>query len=285
MGTMSEAAAGICDPMTPRVFVVERYRRELRDTFTLELKPGPGAEPIVYRPGQFNMLYVMGVGEVPISISGDPARAGTLVHTTRAVGRVTQAMAGLRAGDTIGVRGPYGTAWPVEEAAGDDVVIVAGGIGLAPLRPAILRLLAERERYGRVVLLYGARGPGEILYRRELETWRARFDLEVEVTVDRAAADWRGSVGVVTGLLPRARFEPRHTTAMLCGPEVMMRHVVRELTARGVAEERIYLSMERNMQCAVGFCGHCQYGAKFVCRDGPVFDYRTIGRLFAIREI
>ncbi len=285
MAIRSEATGSLSDPMTPRIFVVERFRRELHDTFTLELTPGPGMAPIVYRPGQFNMLYAMGVGEAPISISGDPAQTGQLIHTIRSVGAVTEALGRLRSGDALGLRGPYGRPWPVEAAAGNDVLIIAGGIGLAPLRPAIYCLLAERHRYGRVALLYGARSPREILYRRQLERWRARFDIEVEVTVDRAAPEWRGSVGVVTTLLPRVQFDPDHTTVMICGPEVMMRHVARDLIQRGVAEEQIHLSMERNMKCAIGFCGHCQYGPKFICRDGPVFDFHSIGGLFGVREI
>jgi len=177
-------------PMTPHPFVVQRALRETDDTFTLELAADRGFEPLAFRPGQFNMLYVFGVGEVPISISGDPATPQTLVHTTRVVGATTRAMGQLKRGDQLGVRGPFGTAWPVEEAEGQDVLFVAGGIGLAPLRPALYRVLARRERYGRVVLLYGARTPDDILFRRELRNWRADFDLEVHVTVDRATREW-----------------------------------------------------------------------------------------------
>ena len=284
-GELAESERRLSDPMLPARYKIERVTRETHDTFTFELAAleEKGIRPFL--PGQFNMLYVFGVGEVPISISGDPGTPERLVHTTRAVGTVTKAMERLKPGGVIGVRGPYGRPWPVETAAGGDVVIVAGGIGLAPLRPAIRYLLARRADYGRIVLLYGTRSPLDILYRRELERWRARLDLDVYVTVDRASDDWRGSVGLVTSLVGRAPFDPGQTTAIICGPEVMMRYTVAELAQRGVAEARIFLSMERNMKCAVGFCGHCQFGPAFVCRDGAVFAYPEISELLKRREV
>lgn len=278
-------AAVLPNPMLPAPYRVARRRRETSDTFTLELAPADRAVERPFSPGQFNMLYAFGVGEVPISISGDPASAGVLVHTTRAVGAVTQAVNRLRPGDVLGVRGPFGTAWPVDDVAGRDVVIVTGGIGLAPLRPAIYRLLAERARYGKVVLLYGARSPADILYRKELTRWRGDFDLEVHVTVDRAAGGWRGGVGVVTDLIPRAPFDPSNTVGFVCGPEIMMRATVLALERRGVAAERIHVSMERNMKCGVGLCGHCQLGSEFVCRDGPIFRYDLVRHLLNRREV
>jgi NAD(P)H-flavin reductase len=231
------------------------------------------------------MLYVFGVGEIPISISGDPERRASLVHTTRAVGTVSKAMAELGVGDTIGVRGPFGSSWPVAQAAGKDLVIVAGGIGLAPLRPAMYHALAHRERFGKVILLYGARTPAEMLYRSQLEHWRSHFDLDVLVTVDRATDAWRGSVGVVTRLIPRAQFDPQNTVTLVCGPEIMMRFTVAELIKRGIAHNHVFLSMERNMKCAVGMCGHCQYGPYFVCKDGPVFPYSAVERLLMTQEV
>jgi NAD(P)H-flavin reductase len=266
--------------MSPRPYCVQRLRVETDDTFTFKLAPADGGAGFSFAPGQFNMLYVFGVGEVPISISSDPSDSPALQHTTRVVGTVTKAMGHLKVGNTIGVRGPFGTHWPVENAAGRDVVIVAGGIGLAPLRPALYRLMAEREKYRKIVLLYGTRSPEDILYRRELEHWRGKFDLEIQVTVDRAASSWRGNVGVVTTLIGRAPFEPLNTVALVCGPEVMMRFTVMELQKRGVAAEQTYVSMERNMKCAVGFCGHCQYGPTFVCKDGPVFRFDRIAPIF-----
>jgi NAD(P)H-flavin reductase len=236
-------------------------------------------------PGQFNMLYVFGVGEVPISISSDPGNLPLLKHTTRVVGTVTRAMRQLKRGEVMGIRGPFGSHWPVEEATGRDVVIVAGGIGLAPLRPALYRLMAERDKFRRIVLLYGTRTPEDMLYRHELERWRGKFDLEIQVTVDRAASNWRGNVGVVTTMIGRAPFDPSNTLAMLCGPEIMMRFTVMELLKRGVAAERVYLSAERNMKCGIGFCGHCQYGPTFVCKDGPVFALPSIAAILGKSEI
>lgn len=271
------------DPMIPRIARVRRRRRDAPQVWTLEIEPEDGAGDI-YAPGQFNMLTAFGVGEVPISLSGDPA-SGRLVHTIRAVGAVSAALAKLTPGEPLGLRGPFGTGWPVEEAEGRDVVIAAGGLGLAPLRPAIYRLLAERDRYGRVVLLYGTRSPDDILFRRELESWRRRLDIDVQVTVDHAGPGWRGHVGVVTTLMPRAEFDPADTVAMICGPEVMMRFAVAALRDAGIAEDRLYLSMERNMKCAVGFCGHCQFGPSFVCKDGPVFAYPRISPLLGLKEV
>jgi NAD(P)H-flavin reductase len=273
------------DPMLPSPFRVQRVKQETHDTFTLELQPDNGLSDFGFAAGQFNMLYVFGVGEVPISISGDPNKQKTLVHTTRAVGTVTKAMRTLKRGDMLGVRGPYGSRWPVDLAIGSDVVIVAGGIGLAPLRPAMYQLLSEREKYGRVVLLYGARTPEEILFGRELEKWRSHLDLEVYVTVDRAMGGWRGNVGFVTSLVSKAPFNPRSALAMVCGPEVMMRFTVMELQKRGTPAENIYISMERNMKCAIGFCGHCQYGPMFICKDGPVFRFDRIRDLISKWEI
>jgi NAD(P)H-flavin reductase len=273
------------DPMLPQLYRVQRVRREIPDTFTLELEPGDGVEIPPFASGQFNMLYVFGVGEIPISISGDPARRRPLVHTTRAVGTVSKAMRELKPEDVIGVRGPFGSHWPIERAMGKDVVIVAGGIGLAPLRSAMYQVISQREKYGKIVLLYGARTPEDILYRREVEHWRAHFDLEVYVTVDNATGKWRGSVGVVTRLIPRAPFDPLNTVAMICGPEVMMRFTAVELEKRGVATENIFVSMERNMKCAIGQCGHCQYGPYFICKDGPVFQYSHVQDLLTKWEI
>ena len=272
------------DPMLPQQYRIQQRFQENDDTFTLELEPTNG-DRIHFAAGQFNMLYVFGVGEIPISICGDPATPGKLVHTTRSVGAVTSAMSDLNTGDIIGVRGPFGSSWPVGQAIGQDVVIVAGGIGLAPLRPAIYQLFAQREQFGKIVLLYGARTQEDILYRQELEQWRARFDVDVYVTVDRATGDWRGNVGVVTTLISHAPLYPPETVALVCGPEVMMRFTVQALQKRGVPADRIYVSMERNMKCATGFCGHCQFGPKFICKDGPVFSYDQVQPLIGKWEV
>jgi len=273
------------DPMLPMPYRIQRVRQETDDTFTLEVLPEDSARGLSFEPGQFNMLYVFGVGEVPISISSDPGDAPLIKHTTRVVGVVTKAMRRLKHSDTMGIRGPFGSHWPVQEAAGRDVVIVAGGIGLAPLRPALYRLMAEREKYRKIVLLYGTRTPEDMLYRHELEQWRGKFDLEIQVTVDRAASSWRGNVGVVTTMIPRAPFDPSNTVAMVCGPEVMMRFTVMELLKRGVAAERTYLSIERNMKCGIGFCGHCQYGPTFICKDGPIFAFHRVAAILGKSEV
>lgn len=269
-------SVSLCDPMVPALYRVLSVHREIPDTFTMELEPCDGSAIASFACGQFNMLYVYGVGEIPISISGNPAQVGPLVHTTHAVGAVSRAICELKPGEVLGVRGPFGSSWPVEAAEGKDVVVVAGGIGLAPLRSVMYHVMAHRECYGRVALLYGARTPADILYRRELEHWRAHFDLEVFVTVDRATGTWRGSVGVVTKLIPQASFDPQNTIAFVCGPEIMMRFTAAELQKRGVAPDHLYVSMERNMKCAVGLCGHCQFGPRFVCKDGPVFRYDDV---------
>ncbi len=271
------------DAMVPATMRVRRRIQETADTFTLELEPDAGT--FVFEPGQFNQLYVFGVGEVPISISGDAARPSVLVHTIRDVGTVTHALSKLRKGDTVGVRGPYGRGWPMEEARGKDVILAAGGIGLAPLRPSIRHVLANRDDYERVVIFYGARTPEDMLYPKELIKWRSRLDAKVSVTVDRADRSWHGNVGVITQLVSAARTNPSNTIAMVCGPEIMMHYMQIHLARLGVPDEAIFVSMERNMKCAIGRCGHCQYGGDFICRDGPVFAFSEIARRFRVRAL
>ncbi|MCP3973108.1 MAG: Ni/Fe hydrogenase subunit gamma [bacterium] len=270
------------EEMLPQPFRVTEIRRETPDTMTLALEPtsGPGIE---YAPGQFTMVYVFGVGEVPISIAG--GQEGKLMHTVRAVGAVTRAICALGPGDIVGIRGPYGTSWPITEADGRDLVIAAGGIGLAPLRSTVQYALNHRDRFGYVSLIYGTRSPGELLYEDELREWRSRFEIEVEVTVDRAADGWYGDVGLVTNLLPRIFYDPEKTTAMVCGPEIMMKVVARELGSRRVGFDDVYVSLERNMKCAIGFCGHCQYGPDFVCKDGPVVPYSQVRNRMRVAEV
>ncbi len=271
------------DSMRPAIATVRAVRRETADVVTIRLDHGDRSD--AFEPGQFHMLYAFGAGEVPISVSGRPARGGGVEHTIRAVGATTRALCRLRRGGTVGVRGPFGTAWPVEEARGRDVVLVAGGIGLAPLRPVIQRIIAERELYGRVTVLYGARTPDDILFEADLARWRGRFDLQVGVTVDHADASWRGHVGVVTTLLTDVDLDPDACLAILCGPEVMMRFTAAELEARGIPRREIWVSLERNMHCGVGLCGHCQMGPELVCRRGPVYRLDHVGRLLGVREV
>lgn len=275
----------ILDPMQTKPYRVERVRRETNDTFTLEMQAANGEGSPAFAAGQFNMLYAFGIGEIPISISGDPNKPEKLIHTVRAVGAVSNAIPKIKRGQVLGVRGPYGTHWPVQEAVGRDVLIVTGGIGLAPLRPAIYQLIASREKYGKIILLYGARTPEEMLYVQELKDWRTKFGLDVHTTVDRATGDWRGNVGVVTTLIPKATFEPSSTFAFVCGPEIMMRFTLLELKRRNITSNNVFVSMERNMKCGIGFCGHCQFGAAFVCKDGPVFRFDQVADLFGKWEI
>jgi len=278
-GSGSDAGVG---PMVPVPYVVRAKRQDTVDTWTLELEPRAGV-PLAFAPGQFTMLSAFGAGEVPISISGD-AGAGRLVHTVRVAGLATEAICRAAPGEVLGVRGPFGCPWPLQELAGADVLVVAGGIGLAPLRPAILALLAQRDRYGRLLLLYGGRSPDQLLYTDELERW-ASAGLDVAVSVDSAGPEWLGHVGVVPRLIGHARFEPAGAHALVCGPEVMMRFTVAALQRAGVLGRRVYASIERNMQCGIGHCGHCQLGPTLICRDGPVYRWSELAPWLAIREL
>lgn len=275
----------VSNPMVPVPYAVRRVRRETPDTFTLLLEPQNGASLDSYQPGQFSMLWSFGVGEVPISISGDPAEATRLVYTIRSVGQASRGLVTARPGASVGVRGPFGTSWPVEAARGRDVIIMAGGIGLAPLRPLIYRVLRNRSEYGRLIILYGTRRPRDLLFRKELDAWARQPETQVLTTVDSGGLEWRGHVGVVTTLFRYARLQPAQSVALVCGPEIMMRFAARELQAQGIASSDIYLSMERNMKCAIGFCGHCQWGPHFICKDGPVFNYSRIRPLLERHEL
>jgi NAD(P)H-flavin reductase len=279
------ATAASNDPMVPQPYRVREVVKETHDTFTLALEPGNGTHASPFQPGQFSMLWVFGVGELPISISGDPFRDDRLTYTVRSVGQATNTLVSQSAGDSVGVRGPFGAGWPMDTAKGKDIIVVAGGIGLAPLRPLIYQVLAHRKDYGRLVLLYGARSPKEMLYRKELAAWARHRDTQVLVTVDYGGLSWRGHVGVVTTLFKYARLQPARSIAVICGPEIMMRFVTHDLERHGLVPQDIYLSMERNMKCAVGFCGHCQYGPHFICKDGPVFRYDQIRPLLDKYEL
>jgi anaerobic sulfite reductase subunit B len=266
----------------PARYRVSSRETETYDTVTLGLEPVDQPIP-THQPGQFTMLYAFGIGEVPISISGGSAGPG-LAQTIRSVGAVTRALCEAGQGDVIGVRGPFGTGWGVADAAEQDLIVVAGGIGLAPLRGALLAALASRERYRRITLLVGSRTPDDIVFARELEAWRDR-GADVRVTVDRAAAGWRGHVGVVTQLIDRVHIDPAATLALVCGPEVMMRFAARSLCDRGVAPGRVRVSLERNMRCGIAECGHCQLGPLLLCRDGPVVSYQRAAPLLSVKEL
>ncbi len=273
------------NPIIPQPLKVNHVVRENLDTFTLDVGPFGGEEKAGFSPGQFNMLYAFGVGDVPISISGRSPRSGGWLHTIREVGTVTRALHRLKKGHTLGIRGPFGKGWPIEFAKGKDIVILAGGIGLAPLRPVFEHIVTHRNHFGNVSLLYGARTPEALLFPKDRETWRGRNGIQVKITVDAGDRNWRGNVGVVTHLVDRVEFDPLQTVAMICGPEIMMRYSVRELEQCGVPQEQVFVSLERNMKCAVGFCGHCQLGPSFICKEGPVFSYPYIRPFLDVREI
>jgi NAD(P)H-flavin reductase len=280
---LGRPAPGAHGTMLPVRYRVTRNHRETQDTVTLDLEPidDPIAEP---GPGQFTMLYSFPAGEAPISVSGNPGDEGVLRHTIRAAGIVTSALCAAEPGTTVGVRGPFGRGWDLGAARGKDVVVVGGGIGLAPLRTLVRQVLAARADFGRVSVLVGARTPDDLVLRDEVEHWRGRLDVEVAVTVDAADPSWRGDVGLVTKLLDRAPFAPDHVAAFVCGPEVMMRFVALGLMERGVPPEAVEVSLERNMQCAIRRCGHCLLGPMFVCTDGPVLPWSTVAPLLAVRR-
>ena len=278
------AGASSAGPMVPERFRVADSRQETADTWTLELEPLDREGGFRFLPGQFTMLYAFGAGDVPISISGDPSVTERLVHTVRAVGATSGAICRASPGHMLGVRGPFGSHWPVESAAGRDVVIVAGGIGLAPLRPVVYEVLRARDRFDRALLLYGGREPEQLLYAAEFEQWRGR-GLDIVTTVDIAPAGWPGSVGVVPTLIERAAFDASGAVAFVCGPEAMIRFSAEALIEQGVSPGSVHISMERNMKCAVGHCGHCQLGPEFVCRDGPVFTFERMRAAFTVREV
>jgi anaerobic sulfite reductase subunit B len=268
--------------MVPLPYRVTARRQETADTATLTLEP-VGAPMTPPAPGQFSMVYAFGVGEVPISVSGSTG-TGQIVHTLRAVGAVTRALHNAPVGAVLGLRGPFGTTWGLPAPAGADLVIVGGGIGLAPLRPVVRHALDRRERYRRVVVLVGARTPADLLYADSYDAWRAG-GADVRVTVDRDDPGWTGHVGVVTTLMADLGVDPFDTVAFVCGPEVMMRFAARRLMSLGVPAARVRVSLERNMRCGVALCGHCQLGGLLVCRDGPVVGYDAAEPLMMVKEL
>ena len=281
-----EMSSGIAAAKTQVPFEAEVVGRteETPSVFTLHLRISNGNARKVYRflPGQFNMLYLYGTGEVPISIVSDPEDHHILHHTIRAVGRVTNAMAKLRQGERLGLRGPYGRGWPLAAAAGRDVVIITGGLGCAPTVSVINYVMRRREQFGRLVIIQGVKHAQDLFWRKQYEAWAQQPDTQVLLSSDEGSPLWPWQVGPVTVLFEHAHIDPRRSIVMMCGPEGMMRAAVKNLTQLGLAETDIWLSMERNMHCATGHCGHCQFGPKFVCRDGPVFSYPEIKELFGI---
>ncbi|MFH5804323.1 FAD/NAD(P)-binding protein [Alienimonas sp. DA493] len=280
-------AAQDFDPWAVRAVRIAATRPETPGvtTYSLEFVDADAAGPPEFRPGQFNMLYLPAIGESAISLSALPRPDGRLIHTVRTAGNVTRALAGLGVGGTFGLRGPFGVGWPVQECRGRDVVLVAGGLGLAPLRPLIELILKEPDDFGRLTILCGARSREHLLYREQYAAWSDR-GARVEVTVDRATPGWDGHVGVVTLLLDRTPLpRPRETVALLCGPDVMMEYALRSARGRGVPGERIWLNMERNMNCAIGLCGHCQFGPQFLCKDGPVLRSDRLAPFLPVKDL
>jgi len=266
------------NPYLPMEAEVSGRIEEAPGMFTLQLRLSDGAQRERYRflPGQFNMLYLYGVGEIPISLSSDPEEREVLGHTIRAVGRVTRAISRLEPGTRLGLRGPYGRGWPMAEAEGRDLVILTGGLGCAPVVAAIGYAMRRRQRFRRLVIMQGVKHTADMIWRARYDTWAQAAGTQVLLAADVAEPGWRGQVGPVTPLLEQADFDPDLSTVMMCGPQPMMLDGARRLLQRGVADDRIWLSLERNFQCGVGHCGHCQLGPYFVCRDGPVFRYRDI---------
>jgi len=280
---IADEVAAARGAMVPLPYRVLRKRRENHDNWTLELEPVDAAiAPL--GPGQFTMLYAFGVGEVPISTSGDLEADGRIVvHTIRAVGAVTNALCSAAPGTVVGVRGPFGNTWPLDAAYGRDLVVVGGGVGLPPLRPIVYHALRHRADFERIVVLYGGRTPDDLLFPKQLEEWSREID--VDITVDAAGRDWNGKVGVVTKLIPPARFDPETAVCYVVGPEIMMRFTALALLARGVAPDRIWISMERTMRCGVGLCGHCQLGPTLICRDGPVYRWDELAPFMEVPEL
>ncbi len=273
--------------MRPNPVRIQKILWETDDVFTLTLDMSTHKNPSGFKfaPGQFNMIYAFGIGESAISISSDPAHTGTLRHTIQRIGVVTDALSQLRRGDVVGIRGPFGTGWPIDTLKGRDILIVAGGIGLAPLRSVVYHVLEHRSDFGRMILLYGARTPLNLLFRVELEQWSKQPGVEVLTTVDKGDSTWKGNISVVTKLLGSAKLNLENTIALVCGPELMMKYGAVDIERHGIKRGQIFLSMERNMKCGVGLCGHCQFGPLFVCKDGPVFPYTRVRDFLEKKEL
>ncbi len=279
------AALPTDDPMLPRPFRVIRVHRETSDVTTLTFEPADGSPTIAFGPAQMGMVGLPGLGEVPISFSSDPADPAQLAMTIRRAGAITSALVDLSAGALVSMRGPYGTEWPMEVAEGHHLIVVAGGLGLAPLRSAIVTALRRADRYRSISLVYGRREVSEVIFADDFAAWEENPAMSIHLTLDRADPDWSGPIGLVTSRLDAALLDPASTTAMVCGPDVMMHAVGADLTQRGVDRGKIWLTMERNMKCGVGLCGHCQFGPLFICKDGPVLDWATAGPLYLIAEV
>lgn len=275
------------NPHLPHPAEIVEKIQEREEVYTYRIRFCEEEQKLSYRffPGQFNMLYAFGVGDVPMSIVSDPADSSLLDHTIRIVGTVTQALGRLEKGDRVGLRGPFGSAWPLEEAQGQDVIIVTGGLGCAPTLGALHYMFRRRDAYGTIKIIHGVKAPQDLIYQQRFREWGQAPDTEVYLTTDKPARQWKHKIGLVTHLLAEVQFNPDRSIVMMCGPEIMMRFTIKEFLSRGLNADRIYLALERNMKCAVGFCGHCQFGPHFICKDGPILRYDRIQEIFNIKEI
>lgn len=266
---------------TPEPCIITRVTPETYDTktYAMEFEDGVRNSSFGFYFGQFNMVSILGIGEAPISISGGPGDDGVMLHTVRRVGNVTAALDKMKPGDRVYVRGPYGHGWPMEEMRGKDVLIVAGGIGLAPLRGVVKAIVSDRRRYRNVEILYGARTPKDLLFTHEFDDWRHEVTLHVSVDMLDGAAAGSYNVGVVTTLFSKMTVTPQRSVVLQCGPEVMMRFATRDLLGRGFTTEQIYVSLERRMECGMKKCGRCQIGPVYVCKDGPVFRFADLAAI------
>lgn len=275
------------NPFAPQPTEILEKREEAPHIFTYRLRFCDSKIQKNYRflPGQFNMVYAFGVGDVAISIASDPLESEVLDHTIRIVGNVTQVIGKLKPGDQLGVRGPYGSPWPMEEAQGKDLIFITGGLGCAPVTGAIQYALKRRKNYGSIKILHGVKKRQDLIYQKKFKAWEQYPDTEVLLTSDQEDHHWKYRIGVVTNLVDEIGIKPKQTVVMMCGPEIMMKFAVKNLQRRGVTPENIYLSLERNMKCALGFCGHCQYGPHFICKQGPVLSFDKLERWFFHEEI
>ncbi|MCU7844509.1 MAG: FAD/NAD(P)-binding protein [Candidatus Thiodiazotropha sp. (ex Monitilora ramsayi)] len=273
------------DPHVPHVAVIDQRVQESPTIFTLRLQYTDTRvqDAFEFDPGQFNMVTLFGVGEIAISIVNDPLDSHFFDHTIRVVGRVSEGMSRLQPGDRVGIRGPFGRGWPMEQIKGRDVLLVTGGLGCAPLVSVIRYLMRRREDYGRIMILQGVKHADDLIWKEQYDVWAEERDVRVLLAADVATQSWRGQQGMVTELIGQLPLRSQRTVALLCGPELMMMAAVANLREKGMQDGDIWFSMERNMQCGIGQCGHCQIGPKMVCRDGPVFCYDELADFFGAK--
>ena len=270
------------DPYLPQVAQIIERRQETADIFTLGLRLSDEKvhQAYQFQPGQFNMLYLYGVGEVAISIASDPQNKELYYHTIHQVGSVTRGLAQLREGDYLGLRGPYGVGWPLQQAVGQDIVVITGGLGCAPSVSAIHYIVKRRAQFGKLMILQGVKHSHDLLFRQQYEQWSQLPNTQVWLAANQSGSHWPWLTGYVTQFIPNLQFDTERAVVMMCGPEAMMRAAIAPLIQIGLTDEKIYINMERNMECGLGHCGHCQFGGQFVCKNGPVFCYPVIKNLF-----